>query len=94
MTSPPGACNGAAAIPTSSIRSAGLAVIYARLARIVLWDGKVTVILATLWILLMHYLDFRSVRLAAASVIPLGVGLLMMLGIMSFANENPYGPKL
>ncbi len=63
--------------------SAGLAILYATLARIVLFDGKVTVLLATLWILLMHYLDFRSVKLAAASVIPLGVGLWMMLGLMS-----------
>jgi predicted RND superfamily exporter protein len=63
--------------------SAGLAILYATLARIVLFDGKMTVFLATLWILLMHYLDFRSVKLAAASVIPLGVGLWMMLGLMS-----------
>jgi predicted RND superfamily exporter protein len=63
--------------------SAGLAILYATLARIVLFDGKMTVLLATLWILLMHYLDFRSVKLAAASVIPLGVGLWMMLGLMS-----------
>jgi predicted RND superfamily exporter protein len=69
-------------------RSAGLAQLYAKLSRIVLWDGKLTVILATLWILLMHYLDFRSVTLAAASVIPLGVGLLMMLGLLSLTNHN------
>ncbi len=64
-------------------RSAGLAILYATLARIVLRDGKLTVVLATLWILLMHFLDFRSVKLALASVIPLGVGLWMMLGLMS-----------
>ncbi len=69
-------------------RAAGLAQLYAKLSRIVLWDGKLTVILATLWILLMHYLDFRSVTLAAASVIPLGVGLLMMLGLLSLTNHN------
>ncbi len=69
-------------------RAAGLAQLYAKLSRIVLWDGKLTVILATLWILLMHYLDFRSITLAAASVIPLGVGLLMMLGLLSLTNHN------
>lgn len=68
-------------------RSAGPPMLYARLARIVLWDGKVTVILAAIWILLMHYLDFRSSKLALASVIPLGVGLWMMLGLMSITNE-------
>ncbi len=69
-------------------RSAGLAILYATLARIVLFDGKVTVILATIWILLMHFLDFRSVKLALASVIPLGVGLWMMLGLMSITNHT------
>ena len=69
-------------------RSAGLAPLYAKLSRIVLWDGKLTVILAALWILAMHFLDFRSVPLALASVIPLGVGLLMMLGLMSMSNHN------
>jgi hypothetical protein len=64
-------------------RAAGLAILYATLAKIVLFDGKVTVILATIWILLMHFLDFRNVKLALASVIPLGVGLWMMLGLMS-----------
>ncbi len=69
-------------------RSAGLPILFARLARIVLWDGKITVILAALWILVMHYLDFRSVKLAAASVIPLFVGLAMMLGMMSLTNHR------
>ncbi|MBX5483423.1 MAG: MMPL family transporter [Myxococcaceae bacterium] len=69
-------------------RSAGLATLYAKLARIVLFDGKLTVVLAALWILVMHYLDFRSVPLALASVIPLCVGLLMMLGIMSLVGHS------
>lgn len=68
--------------------AAGTSTLYARLARIVLHDGKVTVVLATLWILLMHFLDFRSVKLALASVIPLGVGLVMMLGAMSLLNQR------
>ena len=66
---------------------AGLAILYAKLARIVLFDGQLTVVLAALWILMMHYLDFRSVKLAAASVIPLGIGLWMMLGILSITNH-------
>src|SRR5690606_1862314 len=68
--------------------SAGLPVLYAKLARIVLFDGKLTVLLAAVWILLMHYLDFRSVKLALASVIPLGVGLVMMLGMMAIMDER------
>ncbi|WP_224244564.1 efflux RND transporter permease subunit [Hyalangium gracile] len=64
-------------------RSAGAAQLYARLARIVLKDGQLTVILVALWILVMHFADFRSVPLALASVIPLTVGLAMMLGFMA-----------
>jgi predicted RND superfamily exporter protein len=64
-------------------RAAGAAPLYARLARIVLADGKLTVLLVSLWILIMHFADFRSVPLALASVIPLTVGLAMMLGFMS-----------
>ncbi len=71
-----------------SYRGAGLPILYAKLARIVLFDGKLTVLLAALWILVMHYLDFRNVKLALASVIPLGVGLLMMLGLMSMTNNR------
>jgi hypothetical protein len=64
-------------------RSAGAAQLYARLARIVLKDGQLTVILVALWILIMHFADFRSVPLALASVIPLTVGVAMMLGFMA-----------
>jgi hypothetical protein len=67
-------------------RAAGAAPLFARLARIVLADGQLTVILVTLWILVMHFLDFRNVKLALASVIPLTVGLAMMLGIMTLAD--------
>lgn len=69
-------------------QSAGLALLYAKLARIVLFDGKLTVVLAALWILIMHYLDFRSVKLALASVLPLGIGLVMMLGMLSITNHR------
>ena len=67
-------------------RAAGAAPLFARLARIVLADGQLTVLLVTLWILVMHFLDFRNVKLALASVIPLTVGLAMMLGLMTLAD--------
>ena len=69
-------------------RAAGAAPLYAKLARIVLADGKLTVLLAALWILAMHFADFRNAKLALASVIPLGVGLLVMLGVMSMIGEK------
>ncbi|HZI02780.1 MAG TPA: MMPL family transporter, partial [Archangium sp.] len=64
-------------------RAAGAAQLFARLARIVLGDGQLTVLLVTLWILVMHFLDFRNAKLALASVIPLAVGLAVMLGLMT-----------
>ena len=67
-------------------RAAGPAPLYARLARIVLKDGQVAILLTTLWILLMHFLDFRNAKLALASVIPLTVGLAVMMGIMTLVG--------
>jgi hypothetical protein len=69
-------------------RSAGLPILYAKLARMVLHDGQLAVLLVTLWILAMHYADFRNVKLALASVIPLGIGLIMTLGAMSIFNQR------
>jgi predicted RND superfamily exporter protein len=69
--------------PAMERRAAGAAPLFGRLARIVLSDGKWAIFLVTLWILVMHFLDFRNVKLALASVIPLTVGLAMMLGIMT-----------
>jgi hypothetical protein len=69
--------------PAMERRAAGAAPLFGRLARIVLADGKLAVLLVTLWILVMHFLDFRNVKLALASVIPLTVGLAVMLGLMT-----------
>ncbi len=66
--------------------SAGPAILYAMLARTVLRDGIWAVILAALWILAVHYLDFRSVPLAAVSVIPLVLGLVCLLGVMAMTG--------
>ena len=68
-------------------RASGPAILYAMLARTVLRDGCLTVLLAALWILAMHYIDLRSVKLAAASVIPLVAGLGSMLGILALAGQ-------
>ncbi|MFP2911063.1 efflux RND transporter permease subunit [Pyxidicoccus sp. 3LFB2] len=73
-------------IAEKEFRAAGATQLYAKLASIVLWDGKLTVVLTALWILAMHFLDFRNAKLALASVIPLGVGVAMMLGIMSLTD--------
>ncbi|MBI3182331.1 MAG: MMPL family transporter [Myxococcales bacterium] len=67
----------------NTFHSAGLPILYAKLARIVLFDGKVTVALTAVWILLVLLLDFRSVYPTLASLLPLGLGVGMLLGVMS-----------
>ncbi|MFZ5468247.1 MAG: efflux RND transporter permease subunit [Myxococcota bacterium] len=68
------------------LHAAGLPILYAKLARIVLFDGKLTVALTAAWILLILLLDFRQVGAALASLIPLGLGVGALLGIMSLID--------
>jgi predicted RND superfamily exporter protein len=67
-------------------RAAGLPILYGTLAKIVLADGQLMVLVTALWILGMHWLDFRKPVLALASVIPLGVGLVMTLGFYNLVG--------
>jgi uncharacterized protein len=67
-------------------RAAGLPILYGTLAKIVLYDGKLTVGLTAVWILLILLLDLRSLRLALAALLPLGVGMGLMLGVMALLN--------
>ena len=71
-----------------TFRAAGLPILFAILARMVLGDGYHTVIAAFFFILMMHWLDFRSIKLALASVIPLVVGLFVMLGLLTLFNQR------
>ena len=63
--------------------SAGLPILYATLADIVLFDGKLTVGLTALWIFVVLMLDFRKLRYALAALLPLGLGMGVMLGLMA-----------
>jgi len=63
-------------------RSAGLPILYAKLADIVLFDGKLTVALTAVWIFVVLLLDFRSLKYALAALLPLGLGMAVMLGLM------------
>jgi len=62
--------------------SAGLAIIFAKLARIVLFDGKLTVLLTALLLIVIFYFDFRSIRTTVVALLPLGLGMGVMLGLM------------
>ncbi|MBU8895572.1 MMPL family transporter [Corallococcus sp. M34] len=87
MVTPGKYTNGPVGAPVEKeFRAAGATQLYASLARMVLKDAKLTVILTALWILVMHFADFRNAKLALASVIPLTVGLGMMMGFMALAD--------
>jgi predicted RND superfamily exporter protein len=72
----------------SVFRSAGLPILYATLAKIVLLDGKVTVALTAVWLLVILLIDFRSLRMALASLIPLTLGMGLMFGMMVVFGES------
>ncbi|MBJ6760026.1 MMPL family transporter [Myxococcaceae bacterium JPH2] len=87
MVTPGKYTNGPVGAPVEKeFRAAGATQLYASLARMVLKDAKLTVILTALWILVMHFADFRNAKLALASVIPLTVGLGMMMGFMALVD--------
>lgn len=64
-------------------RGAGAPILFAKLARIVLWDGKFTVALTAVLLLLILLADFRSIRHTLVALAPLGLGMGSMLGIMA-----------
>ncbi|HLT29669.1 MAG TPA: MMPL family transporter [Myxococcaceae bacterium] len=66
----------------TEFRSAGLPILYAKLAEIVLFDGRLTVALTAVWIFVVLLLDFRSLKYALAALLPLGLGMAVMMGLM------------
>ncbi len=70
----------------ATYRSAGSPILFAKLARIVLWDGKFTVALTTVLLLLILAADFRSARNAMIALVPLLLGMTVMLGWMALAG--------
>ncbi len=62
--------------------SAGLPILYAYLARVVLKDAKVAVAITTVALLLILLLDLRSLRSTLIALLPLVLGMGMMLGAM------------
>ena len=63
--------------------ASGLPILFATLARIVLTDGKNTVILTAMFLLVILMVDLRSVQQTLAALLPLGVGMGVMLGVMA-----------
>src|SRR5262249_18764498 len=67
----------------TAYHSAGVPILFAKLARIVLWDGKVTVMMTAVLLLVILLVDFRSIRDSAVALLPLVMGLGAMLGLMA-----------
>lgn len=70
----------------STFRAAGLPILFAHLAKIVLFDGKMSMILTGLLLLVLLYFDFRSLRSALVALLPLVAGMGTMLGVMALAG--------
>jgi len=66
--------------------AAGAPILFAHLARIVLWDGRFSVALTSVLLLIILLLDFRSLRSALVALIPLVVSVAVMLGVMAIFN--------
>jgi hypothetical protein len=66
--------------------AAGAPILFAKLARIVLHDGRATVASTAALLLLILLVDLRSLRKTLAALVPLGVGVLVMLGAMTLLD--------
>lgn len=62
--------------------AAGMPILFAKLARIVLFDGKFSVALTAILLLLVLLVDLRSPRATAVALVPLLLGVGLMLGAM------------
>ena len=70
----------------STFRAAGLPILFAHLAKIVLFDGKMSMILTAILLLILLVIDFRSLRSALVALLPLVAGMTTMLGVMALAG--------
>ncbi len=68
--------------------SAGLPILFAKLARIVLHDGKLTMMLTSVLLVLILLIDFRSVGSTVVALLPLCAGMLVMLGLMAIFDQQ------
>jgi predicted RND superfamily exporter protein len=65
---------------------AGISVLIGHLAEIVLGDGRTLTALSIVAIFLIAWLNFRSILGAVLAMLPLGIGVVWMLGFMAIGN--------
>ena len=68
--------------------STGMAILFARLAEIVLRDGKLFTLLAALAILVILFISLRSLSATLAALLPLVMGVAWMLGAMAILGQR------
>jgi len=66
--------------------AAGLPILFATLAKIVLEDGKKTVGLTAIFLMIILLVDLRSLKHALYALLPLGAGMAVMLGVMALMD--------
>ena len=66
--------------------SAGGAVLFADLAKIVISDGKLTSLITIIVVLIILMISFRNIRAVAFSMMPLVIGMGWMLGLMALTG--------
>jgi hypothetical protein len=72
-----------------SVKFTGVSILSRELKTRVYQDAKLATLIALLGVLLLLYLDFRSIRGVLLSLLPLGSGILWMFGLMDL-----FGMKL
>ena len=75
-------------VKDKTYHSTGMAILFARLATIVLHDGKMFTILACVAILLILFVAMRSFTATLAALLPLVMGVTWMLGSMALLGQR------
>jgi predicted RND superfamily exporter protein len=62
--------------------AAGMPVLFSKLTQTILWDGKFTVFLTSILLLIILWIDLKRLKFVLIALIPLLLGVFAMLGLM------------
>jgi predicted RND superfamily exporter protein len=62
--------------------AAGMPVLFSKLTQTILWDGKFTVFLTSILLLIILWIDLKRLKFVLIALIPLLLGVCAMLGLM------------
>ncbi len=68
--------------PQEAYYAAGMPVLFSKLTKTILWDGKFTVFLTSLLLFIILYIDLRRIKYVLIALFPLLLGVSSMLGLM------------